>query len=295
LGTGSTSTYTRSKYYKKHEKPAAVLAATITRQTLGQVQIVGVSATVGRPLRRELARVLGISPKEGPIVITSQADTKKMMNDDEEEVHGEEELENVETTSRVITVPSTVQHYVFPCDASTSGGIVTSAAFMIKALPKILQERNRRILLVLAKDVGIQVSHVVGALNHFGLQPPPTLLSKYFNQVDETNTLIENHHLVSKCTGLGQVSNASQEGYTLVTSEDDIRGLHLNDLDTVVLVGRPKGPDEYLHIAGRTGRAGKRGQVISVVSYEQGQALTSWEKMLKISFIPLVQSDVSSL
>lgn len=285
LGTGSTSSYTRSKYYKKHEKPAAVLTATITRQTLGRVQMVAVSATVGRPLRRELARVLGVPPKEGPMVITSQVD-KKVEGDDEEEGDGE-------GVGRIITVPSTVQHYVFPCDASTSGEIVTSAAFMIKALPRSIQGRGRRILLVVAKDAGLQVSHVVGALNHFGLQPAPTLLSQHF-KVDETDALIANHHLVSKCSGLGKVLNM-EEGYILVTSEDDIRGLHLNDLDTVVIAGRPKGPDEYIHIAGRTGRGGKKGQVINVVSYEQGQALTGWEKMLKISFYPLVQSDISSL
>jgi len=274
LGTGSTSTYTtKSKYHKKHEKPAAILTASIVRQTLGKVQVMGVSATVGRPLRREMARVLGISPKEGPWIITSTItkddEEKKEDNNDDfniQQVPDGKDIEDEMTHhQRVITIPSTIQHYVFPCDGSTHGSIVTSAAFMIKELLKKGREEGNgsattsttttthKILLVIAKDIGIQVSYILGALNHFGIQPKPILLSKYLDSLEDmtTNTLIEHHHHISKCTGLGQDFH-SQEGYILVTSEDDIRGLHLNDLDIVVLVGRPRGPDEYLHIAGKT-------------------------------------------
>ena len=54
---------------KKHEKPAAIVTAAVTRMTLGRAQIVAASATVGRPLKRELARVLGLPAQSCPRVI----------------------------------------------------------------------------------------------------------------------------------------------------------------------------------------------------------------------------------
>ncbi|OEU11845.1 hypothetical protein FRACYDRAFT_144880, partial [Fragilariopsis cylindrus CCMP1102] len=70
----------------------------------------------------------------------------------------------------------------------------------------------------------------------------------------------------------------------LVTGEDTVRGMHIANLDTVVVVGRPAGPDEYIHIAGRTGRAGRSGKVISVLSEQHTAAIKGWETILNIDF-----------
>ena len=70
----------------------------------------------------------------------------------------------------------------------------------------------------------------------------------------------------------------------------------MDRLDTVVVVvGRPKGPDEYIQIAGRAGRAGKAGSVINVLSYEQSNSLASWEGMLRISFEPVDESEINTI
>jgi superfamily II DNA/RNA helicase len=66
-------------------------------------------------------------------------------------------------------------------------------------------------------------------------------------------------------------------------------------LDVVVVVGSALGPDEYTHIAGRTGRAGREGKVINVLSQKQTAAVTGWEKMLGIEFQRLEVDDVASL
>jgi superfamily II DNA/RNA helicase len=58
----------------------------------------------------------------------------------------------------------------------------------------------------------------------------------------------------------------------------------LDSLDVVVVAGRPVGPDEYTHIAGRTGRAGKRGCVVNILSVQDASKLGAWEKMLNIGF-----------
>ncbi|KAL7577841.1 hypothetical protein ACA910_010588 [Epithemia clementina (nom. ined.)] len=78
--------------------------------------------------------------------------------------------------------------------------------------------------------------------------------------------------------------------YLLVTGEDSVRELHLDGLDPVLMVVRPKTPDDYTHIAGRNGRAGQKGHVVAVVSSEQAVAWQSWESMVQIGFAKIVPS-----
>lgn len=126
------------------------------------------------------------------------------------------------------------------------------------------------------------------------MQPQPKALGDVL-EADGTDRLMEAYRQVSGAGGLGErsakVSYDESEGYVLVTGEDTVRGMHLDELDTVVVAGRPKTPDEYIHIAGRAGRAGKPGSVVNILSYDQASALKSWESMLGISFIPIDESD----
>ena len=115
-----------SKYYKKHEKPAATIASSIARMSLGQAQVVAASATVGRPLRRELARVLGLTPEECPQIIRGTS----WSEDDQAGL------------TRAVTLPKTLQNYVMPCDGSSTGGLLTAAAFLVKNLPGNLTITN---------------------------------------------------------------------------------------------------------------------------------------------------------
>ena len=117
---------------------------------------------------------------------------------------------------------------------------------------------------------------------------------------DGTDRLVEAHRRVSGVEGVGGSTSArngkdDDEGYVLVTHEDNVRGLHLDGLDAVIVIGRPGSPDEYTHIAGRTGRAGKRGSVLNIVSFEQAAALSSWTKMLGIDFLPVTENEVGSI
>eukprot|EP00557_Chaetoceros_sp_GSL56_P004450 CAMPEP_0176500142 /NCGR_PEP_ID=MMETSP0200_2-20121128/13355_1 /TAXON_ID=947934 /ORGANISM="Chaetoceros sp., Strain GSL56" /LENGTH=613 /DNA_ID=CAMNT_0017898713 /DNA_START=40 /DNA_END=1878 /DNA_ORIENTATION=+ len=256
-GRGKTS-----KYYTKHDKPAAIMTSSISKFTLGQMQVVAASATVGRPLRREMARVLGLAPDECPRVIRPSG------------------FVDGTTTSRSVTAPASLTHYVMPCDGSTRGGLLTSAAFVVKGLPRPQDSsRGRRTLFVITKACGIPLRDAIGALKHFNIQPEPKSMLDVL-EADGTDRLIETYREVSGAAGLGvsstKVAFDKSVGYLLVTGEESVRGIHLDDLDTVVIVGRPKTPDEYIHIAGRAGRAGKKGNVVNILSYEQTSALSSW-------------------
>ena len=295
----------RTDTKSRHEKPAALLSAAIARLTLGRVQVIAASATVGRPLRRELSRVLGLHSSECPETLRGEVDTNNMNEriNDNDTIH----------VGRAVKIPDTVRNYVLPVDGSTSGSLLTSAAFASKS---ILQSSTsfdnvvgRKVLLVLTRNCDIKVHNALGALRHFGIKPEPQSLLDALG-ADGTDRLVEAHRRVSGVVGVGGSANKKRQrgksgivnngeenddGYLLVTHEDNVRGLHLDGLDAVIVVGRPGSPDEYTHIAGRTGRAGKRGSVLNIVSFEQAAALASWTKMLGVDFLPVDESDVGSV
>jgi hypothetical protein len=284
----------------RHEKPAAIVTSAVARMTLGRAQVVAASATVGRSLRRELSRVLGLSPQESPPVVRTNAS----LEDDED--YSERDLTAVpgKHVGRAVTIPDTVQHYVVAVDTSSTGKLLTNAVYVLKGLRKT---NNKRILMVLSKGCGINTKNTIGALKQFQCQPEPMSLLDVL-EADGTDRMIQVHREVTGATGVGEAyfnkdtssssvveDNPEDEGYLLVTGEDTVRGLHLDSLDVVLVVGRAAGPDEYTHIAGRTGRAGKMGKVINVLSFEHATALNGWETMLGVAFESIDMDGVAAL
>lgn len=282
------------KKSKRHEKPAALLAAAVTRLTVGRAQVIAASATIGRPLRRELSRVLGLHSSECPETLRGEEDAAKL---DREMVGDEKHV------GRAVKIPDAVRNFVLPVDGSTTGSLLTSAAFASKAI--LSKSSSRKVLLVLTRNCDIKVHNALGALRHFGIRPEPQSLLDALD-ADGTDRLVEAHRRVSRVEGVGgakgrndkrgsDILEGENEGYLLVTHEDNVRGLHLDGLDAVVIVGRPGSPDEYTHIAGRVGRAGRRGCVLNIVSFEQAAALASWTMMLGVDFLPVEESELATL
>lgn len=276
------------KQYKKvHEKPAAVVAAAVSRMSLGRAQIISASATVGRPLKREVARVLGLPAQDAPKVIRGED-----VSDDDIEPATTVHL------GRAVTIPDTVENYVVESVGSSDGKLLTTAFHVVSALGT----KPRRILLVLTRGFGINTQNAIGALSHFKCEPKPQSLLDAL-EADGTDNMIEMHRQVSGASGIGESAYFNQQddstedgkGYLLVTGEDTVRGLHLDGLDVVIVVGRAQGPDEYTHIAGRTGRAGRTGKVINIVGPENAASIKSWEKMLGVDFKRVDVDEVKQL
>ena len=293
-GKKSKSQDTRNDNIQKginHEKPAAILTAAVARLALGKATTVAASATVGRPLRRELARCMGLTPQECPIIVRDndmEDDIDTDVNSDDKSkvvTEAERPKSNISTTGRAVTIPSTVNHYVVPVvDGTSPGKILTTAFTAIQALGP-----HRRMLLVLTRNFGITTQNAIGALKHFRCNPEPISLLDALETTDGIEAMMEVHRQVTGVRGVGGsqplLPMQQQQGYLLVTGEDSVRGLHLDGLDVVLVASRSVGPDEYTHIAGRTGRAGKSGSVINVVSDVDVSKVTAWEKMLNITFI----------
>jgi len=66
----------------------------------------------------------------------------------------------------------------------------------------------------------------------------------------------------------------------LVATDVAARGIHVEDLPCVVHFDPPADATDYLHRSGRTGRAGKRGIVVSLVTGEQQKAVRSLQRSL---------------
>mmetsp|Transcript_9866 Transcript_9866/g.20513 ORF Transcript_9866/g.20513 Transcript_9866/m.20513 type:complete len:118 (-) Transcript_9866:44-397(-) len=75
----------------------------------------------------------------------------------------------------------------------------------------------------------------------------------------------------------------------LVTFEGSARGLHLDDVDVVFVVGRPSSAAAYLHLAGRVGRSSasedgsvvvRPGNVVSFCTAGSSKELNKWTKQV---------------
>lgn len=67
----------------------------------------------------------------------------------------------------------------------------------------------------------------------------------------------------------------------LVATDVAARGLDIEDLPYVVNFELPTTPEDYIHRIGRTGRAGTKGNAISLASEDEGELLEGIERLLK--------------
>lgn len=70
----------------------------------------------------------------------------------------------------------------------------------------------------------------------------------------------------------------------LVASDVAARGLDFKDVSHIISVDIPEEPKIYLHRSGRTGRAGKKGVSIAIVTDTEVKYIKKYEKKLGISF-----------
>lgn len=116
----------------------------------------------------------------------------------------------------------------------------------------------------------------------------------FLNQPDAVETTVAklNYHGLTAAAIYGTTSKADRqkalEGFRtgkirlLIASDLAARGLDIQGLQVVVNLDLPEDPQLYLHRVGRTGRAGKPGNAISIINPREAGFVPKIEKTLKI-------------
>lgn len=151
------------------------------------------------------------------------------------------------------TVSELVTHIVYPVSKQRKSEL------LIK-LFKLHQ--FKQVLVFVSTKLG--ASRLVRQLQQEGLAA--TAIHGDKNQLQRTQALEEFKQ------GVAQV---------LVATDVAARGLDIEDLPHVINFELPNTPEDYIHRIGRTGRAGTKGDAISLVCEEEKELLAGIEKLLK--------------
>ena len=297
LLNGKGRTGGRGKERHKHQRPASAIASSVAKARQGRVVVVGASATVGRKVRREFCRVLGLKYMNPVVVRTDsveQATPSSEMSDIDDvtmppvagspHAYGvpapagqpdpardapdlDEKDETLEPS--MVKIPSSVRHVITLTEGG-GGTQLAAAASLTRAISSpgsahLDDGDTFRGLIVLTRQCGLTVKDSVGALKFLKSAPLPTTLRE--------------------ATSLGAPSPSSGAPPSLLTvaTEDTIRGLDL-DVNCVIIVGVARNPESYTHVAGRTGRAGRKGTVYNVVDRDDLGVFNGWKNIMSIDF-----------
>uniref|UniRef100_A0A7S4PXA8 RNA helicase n=1 Tax=Alexandrium monilatum TaxID=311494 RepID=A0A7S4PXA8_9DINO len=190
------------------------------------------------------------------------------------------------------------------------------AASLLDGLHDALKARQPGIssMLIISRTVGVTVRDTVKQLRKWGFYEaegihealwddprdwPSRWAQKYtYDQKDHAMELAERHRVLNERLKNGQhrplavgspawqrLEERKQRGEStspiLVGFEGVGRGLHYDGVETVYILGLPRKPEVYLHLAGRVGRLGQRGgKVISVLPKRSSKVLEAWSTQI---------------
>lgn len=284
--------------------------------------MVACSATIGRPLRRELSHIIRRSSAPGSANVSTSGGTPNDTEADSGSSGFRVIRDSLESASagnlanaRAVTCPSTIRHYCVPL---ADGEFFSRLEALTAALCE-LQPRRPLIFVPPEERVTAVVAHLRRSAGDMGRRAIALHEAMGFktgeNGVDardsHSSEAMKVHDKLTSDFRRGSSNDAPADsadagdggllaegsgierlgegemGALLVTGEDSARGLHFDDVDFVFLMQKPRSPDEYVHLAGRTGRQGKTGTVVSLVAFEEFQKLKAWSSTLKVHFEPL--------
>jgi hypothetical protein len=256
------------------------------------LQVVGASATVGRPLRREMARLFSSTEGlyGGAFPVLRPVDTQAIALRKARPVHPREDHDAAahEGSVRLVGIPKSINHVVL-LDSSEERASLAAKLGLIKAAWQQSSMQRGIIFVPLAEDV----DRAVAILSCWRLGEVRSLLST----LGLSHTFLDASR-VRPGSSLGLAAGQTEAALRVlyVAPCSGTRGLHVQELDAVFVTQPPRSMDDYLHLAGRTGRmhaqAGsgreqgtRQGTVFTVASQEGWKRLVSWQTALDIQFL----------
>lgn len=236
---------------------------------LSELQLICASATVGRTLRRQLQKLLD-SPSIDKAAVLVAADARATGKDVDKR--------------KTSLMPDTLTHTHVLMESQT-GQKSENHEGTLQALGDTFQQLPPAPTLVFPSRLGV---HLVQTYLEDTLQME-NVRSLSSNLRDSTST-----------------SNGDDDDWkstpVYVVGDKFARGLDLPGIETVVLLAPPSSAAGYTHLAGRTGRNGQTGRVITLVRPREAPKLVTIAERLGLQFVgfgertkPLTSDDAQPL
>ena len=238
----------------------------------GMPQLVACSATASYRLREELCRLFEIAHEADLNVISSSdadAASGKKGGKSKKRGVGERGLGG-------IGVPETIQHSWVACDHDGEKPLAVAAALSSLA--------PRCAMIFLSDDAPLRAT--VSELQEAGVNAEMLHEAMGFGKGSVSGEATGYEALrasIDRGEGGGERGEGGKACRVLVSTESSARGLDLLGVDCVLLYTLPAAADQYLHLAGRTGRQGRTGSVISLLSPHETGPLGTITRQLGIS------------
>ncbi|OEH80125.1 hypothetical protein cyc_03190 [Cyclospora cayetanensis] len=169
---------------------------------------------------------------------------------------GDEESPRV--PRRVGGMPPCITHALFSASDNSAEGLAIAASAVCNSL------KHHRTLLLLQQGSSLRSLQI------------------YMREQGLKVDLVQDTAWWKKATGPQQAGR--QCGQLLAASMNEARGLHVEEADLVLLLGRVQNPREYQHLAGRVGRCGRPGLAVAISDAATQRVLLGWQRPLGIAF-----------
>ncbi len=249
-------------------------------QALASLQLVACSATASYRLQEEIGRLMG--DDEAPslqVVTTSEASQKKP----KKRATGERGLGGV-------GVPQSIRHAWVPCAAEEEKPRVVAAVLRALcpacALLFLADDAPLRLVVKQLRGEGVDAAMLHEAMGmQKGADAPSAEGYAALRSSLEVPRPQEREPATSEAEAGAPADGAGSSGgcRLLVSTRASARGLDLANVDCVLLDSLPAAADQYLHLAGRTGRQGREGTVISLLTPAEEGRVGSITRALGIS------------
>jgi len=292
------------KWMDKGMHPAeAVVKLLARRSSRADFQLIAGSATLDQATRRKISKLLRAckplqargAPRALPLISTAPATMTLREDDEDEDRSGEESV------MRWTAVPQGIEHRtrVLPkfqglggtepaCDAvvdllrereaaAASGGVlvfVSSRSTYLGGAHTVAKELRRK---------GVEGAVALSD----ALWPSSTRARKRKKPKGAAERLSPEAAGTSHRATLNAQFGTTAGTQILVADAAATRGLHLDGVGTVIILGLPANPQMYLHLAGRTARgtgvaAPGEAVVVTVAVGKELEKLQTWANMLSL-------------